>query len=202
MRSVQARAFVSSDGVWPMTQQPEHQSTKDHLEQLIEELRCFAYKGTHVKIGTNPVEEHSSFICRILQDLLSGLKDTRAFSHSTAQQIHTFMISHLHQGPTLKDLSLFLGYSEKYCSQLFHTVIGESFRFYLKTLRIERAKFLLQEGQINLMEIATALGFSDQFAFSHFFKNAVGCSPSCFRTLFEDISEVQPAQNANERKQS
>ncbi len=181
-----------------MTQKQEHKNAQDHLEELIEELRCLAQEVTHIKIGTNPVKERSSFICKILQDLLSGLKDTRAFSHSTHQQIHTFMISHLHQGPTLKDLSLFLGYSEKYCSQLFHTVIGESFRSYLKTLRIERAKFLLQEGQTNLMEIARALGFSDQFAFSHFFKNAVGCSHSNFRTLFEDVSEVQPTQNANE----
>ena len=110
------------------------------------------------------------------------------------------MISRLHQGPTLKDLSLFLGYSEKYCSQLFHTIIGQSFRSYLKTLRVERAKLLLQEGHTSLMEIAAALGFSDQFAFSHFFKNAEGCSPTYFRTLCQDISEVQPTQNTNERK--
>ncbi len=195
---MQAHPFISCRGAQTMTRQRYQQNSHDHLEKLIEELRCLARERTHVKIGTNPVEERSSFICKILQDLLSGLKDTRAFSYSTAQQIHTFMISHLHQGLTLKDISLFLGYSEKYCSQLFHTVIGESFRFHLKTLRIERAKFLLQEGHANLREIATALGFSDQFAFSHFFKNAVGCSPSSFRTLFEDVSEVQPTQNANE----
>jgi AraC-like DNA-binding protein len=110
------------------------------------------------------------------------------------------MISHLHQEPTLKDLSLFLGYSEKYCSQLFHTVIGQSFRFYLKTLRVERAKLLLQEGHVSLIEIATALGFSDQFAFSHFFKNAVGSSPTYFRTFYQDLSEVQPTQNPTEHQ--
>ena len=180
-----------------MTKQLEHQHSPNQLEQLLEELRCLAHENTHDEIGTKPVEDRTLFVCTILQDLLSGLKDARACSHSTARQIHIFMISHLHQGPTLKKLSLFLGYSEKYCSQLFHTILGQSFRSYLKTLRAGRAKLLLQEGHVNLIEIAAALGFSDQFAFSHFFKNAVGCSPTYFRTLWQDISKIQSRENPN-----
>ncbi len=183
-----------------MTKQQEHQHTANYLDQLLEELRCLAYENAHVKIGAKPVENRTLFVCTILQDLLSGLKDAGACSYSTDRQIHTFMISHLHQGPTLKNLSLFLGYSEKYCSQLFHALLGQSFRSYLKTLRVERAKLLLQESHVSLIEIAASLGFSDQFALSHFFKNVEGCSPSYFRTLRQDISTVQSTYNTNDRQ--
>ena len=190
MRAMQAHPFISNCGREKMSIQPEAQGELDQLERLIDELRCFVKEEAPIPIGPNSVEKRSVFLCRILQDLLSGLKDTESPSHSMAKRIHTFMIAHLHRGPTLKDLSLFLGYSEKYGSQLFHTVVGKSFSLYLKTIRVERAKVLLEEGRVSLTEIATILGFSDQFAFSHFFKKAVGCSPTNYRTPFQDMVDT------------
>lgn len=96
-------------------------------------------------------------------------------------RIQLFVSSHLHLGLTLKDLSDFLGYSEKYCSEFFRHQLGESFSSYLKRMRIRKAKFLLQNSLISMTEIAEALGFKDQFAFSHFFKKAIGISPRKYR---------------------
>ncbi len=91
------------------------------------------------------------------------------------------MLTNLHRGLTLKDLAKFLGYSEKYCSELFQIHLGEPFSLYLKRLRLEEAKHLLGIGQLPLAQVAQRLGFSDQFAFSHFFKRALGYSPKQFR---------------------
>lgn len=91
------------------------------------------------------------------------------------------MAANLHQRPTLKDLAAFLGYSEKYCSEFFKAMMGEPFSQYGKRLRLEKAQRLLMEGQATLAVIAESLGFSDQFAFSHFFKRAIGYAPSQFR---------------------
>lgn len=99
-----------------------------------------------------------------------------------AQRVQEFIRNNLHEGLTLKDLARFLGYSDKYCSDLFKVLIGIPFSHYLKRLRLERAVGLLAESNATLSCIAEALGFSDQFAFSHFFKNAVGCSPQRFRS--------------------
>jgi AraC-like DNA-binding protein len=98
------------------------------------------------------------------------------------KEIHRFMIINLHQGLTLKKLAKFLGYSEKYCSELFQMHMGQSFSQYLKRLRLDEAKRLLEIGDLPLAQIAQRLGFSDQFAFSHFFKRALGYSPKQFRS--------------------
>ena len=98
------------------------------------------------------------------------------------ERIRRFMTDNLHRGLTLKDLSAFLGYSEKYCSELFLKVMGEPFSQWLKQLRIREARRLLVDSPASMTDIAESLGFSDQFAFSHFFKKTVGCSPKQFRT--------------------
>lgn len=95
--------------------------------------------------------------------------------------LHRFMVTNLHKGLTLKDLAGFLRYSEKYCSDFFLARMGEPFSRYLKRLRLEKAEQLLQESPATLSQIAEALGFHDQFAFSHFFKKATGSSPTRFR---------------------
>ena len=103
---------------------------------------------------------------------------------SLPDQIHEFMVTHLHQGLTLKELSEFLGYSEKYCSDFFILHMGEPFSVYLKGLRLQTAKLLLKNSEQNLTQIAQAIGFQDQFSFSHFFKKAAGLSPRQFRDSF------------------
>jgi AraC-like DNA-binding protein len=103
--------------------------------------------------------------------------------HTTlAGRITRFINENLHRGLTLKVLANFLGYSEKYCSDLFYRIMGESFSGYMRRHRVERAQSLLTTTAQTLAEVATAVGFSDQFAFSHFFKRATGHSPREIRS--------------------
>lgn len=101
-----------------------------------------------------------------------------------AARIAVFISENLHRGITLKVLANFLGYSEKYCSNLFCRVMGEPFSKYLRRQRIERASALLTTTEQTLAQIASVLGFSDQFSFSHFFKRATGQSPRHIRVTF------------------
>ena len=103
-------------------------------------------------------------------------------SHDTMQhRLQIFLSKHLRERVTLKDLSTFLGYSQKYCSEFFRLQMGVCFSHYVKTLRITKATGMLMNHDLPLSHIAELLGFSDSFAFSHFFKRAMGCSPSEFR---------------------
>jgi AraC family transcriptional regulator len=48
--------------------------------------------------------------------------------------------------------------------------------------RVERAKQLLQGGDLSLAEVAAHAGFSGQSVFCHHFKRLVGVTPGRFRT--------------------
>ena len=82
---------------------------------------------------------------------------------------------------TLKELSTLLGYSEKYTSEIFRKYTGLSVSEDLKQLHLAKATKLLSDQSLTIAQIAESVGFSDAFAFSHFFKRAIGCSPSEFR---------------------
>lgn len=120
-----------------------------------------------------------------LFNLAHALKEPRADVQTDlllSKRITAFMQTNLHKGLTLKLLSQHLGYSEKYCSDLFHAVMGETFSDALKRRRIHLANRLLKTTEQAIGDIARAVGFSDQFAFSHFFKRATGRSPLQFRS--------------------
>ena len=55
---------------------------------------------------------------------------------------------------------------------------GVSTGKFLRNLRMEQAARLLQEGKVNISQIAYLVGFNDQTHFSTVFKNYFGVSPS------------------------
>lgn len=162
-----------------------------HNDALLREL--FAYIGNWAKRFYRGRQKHDRQ--KVVESVLRAmLPDSCLPAPSTItlpDQIHEFMVAHLHQGLTLKELSEFLGYSEKYCSDFFILHMGEPFSVYLKGLRLQTAKLLLKDSEQNLTEIAQAIGFQDQFSFSHFFKKATGISPRQFReTLHRPGSRI------------
>ena len=102
-------------------------------------------------------------------------------SVTPAARLSALLSKHSGNRLTLKELSTLLGYSEKYTSEIFRKYMGLSFSEYLKQLHLDKATTLLKDQNLTIAQIAESVGFSDAFAFSHFFKRAIGCSPSEFR---------------------
>ncbi len=162
------------------TFQPTAQKSGE--KDLIQELREYAENWVNRMRLLKPVNEPHTIAREVLDELFVQVFHTSQNINPLPRQIHDFIVSNLRHGVSLKDLSKFLGYSEKYCSELFQAHMGESFSLYLRRVRIEKAKRLLEDDSISLTYIAEALGFGDQFAFSHFFKKTTGQSPRYYRS--------------------
>lgn len=82
---------------------------------------------------------------------------------------------------TLEQLAHDLGYSPYYLSRKFRNETGQTFKEYLRQIRLERAKFLLQTTNETILSIAERLRFCSQSYFSDTFRKTYGLSPTEYR---------------------
>lgn len=86
-------------------------------------------------------------------------------------------IDFLQGAPQLQKLAKQVGASERTITRIFLKETGLNYQAWRQQWRLLRAIELLSEHQ-SLMEIALQLGFANDSAFSLFFKNMTGVSPS------------------------
>src|SRR5581483_10186125 len=71
--------------------------------------------------------------------------------------------------------------SPRYLPRAFKTAVGQSPHRYVLGRRIERAKEMLRNTDLSIVEIALASGFSSQSHLSNWFLRLVGVSPAMYR---------------------
>lgn len=74
-----------------------------------------------------------------------------------------------------------VNYSISYISALLKKKLNTSFIKLLTGLRMEKAKELLTDPTLKIIDVAERLGYSDSYYFSHCFKKHMGLSPKEFR---------------------
>lgn len=78
---------------------------------------------------------------------------------------------------SVTDICEKLSYSKAYLSKIFKAYCGYSMAEYLVLLKIEKAKQLIREKQLNFTQISDRLAFSNPLYFSRVFKRVTGMSP-------------------------
>lgn len=168
----------------------------DRLRSFSSELRGGSPQWADRLEKVRTEQDLGDLVCDLfnLSHTILPEKQSSSKPHPLPTRITAFISENLHRGMTLKVLANFLGYSENYCSDLFSRIMGEPFSKYLRRQRLERASTLLTTTEHTLAEIASALGFSDQFSFCHFFKRATGQLPMNFRSM-SARQHREPLQN-------
>ena len=97
------------------------------------------------------------------------------------------IINYIDSHYTDNDLSLELlaekvDISVSYVSAILKKEKNTTFVKYLTTLRMEKAKELLKNPNMKIVDIAESIGFSEPYYFSHSFKKYQGVSPKEYRT--------------------
>lgn len=122
----------------------------------------------------------------MLRGKLEELFDT--FIHNTsisgeeqdnrmAQNMIRFVQEHYHEDISLMDLGQAFNLSTCYISTLFKQYTGENFKDYLNTKRIEKAKQLLQKGNVQVKEVGEQVGYLNTPSFIRAFRRYEGTSP-------------------------
>ena len=102
---------------------------------------------------------HDGIIAKVL-DIISHNYMNKITLESTAEQ--TFL-------------------SSSYLSKIFKEEVGYNFNTYLNKFRIEKAKKLLVNDNINIVQVSNLVGYEDQSYFSKVFRRMTGTTPKKFK---------------------
>lgn len=82
---------------------------------------------------------------------------------------------------TLEEVAGYVGISKYYFSNLFKRICEINFSSYLNEIRINEAKKMLKNPQMNINQVADLAGYSDQQYFSKIFKKYTGMTVTEYR---------------------
>jgi AraC-like DNA-binding protein len=88
-----------------------------------------------------------------------------------------YIHNNLETGMSLQEVADAAGLSVGHFAHLFKACLGETPHQYVIRQRVERARRLLEQGDLSLAEVALAVGFYDQAHFTNNFKRLTGMTP-------------------------
>ena len=136
------------------------------------------------KIYQSNNQEHISELRNSMyHDLIAhvhALRVNPSFSKAV-QSCCDYIQLHSTEPLTIDVLAKRLGYAKYYLSALFKKETGCSVGDYIKIARIERAKVLLNNTDLNVEDIWEEVGFSSRSVFGKAFRSVVGMTPREFR---------------------
>ena len=92
-----------------------------------------------------------------------------------------YMVQNYADKITLEDVAGYVGISKYYFSNLFKRICKINFSSYLNEIRINEAKKMLKNPQMNVNQVAELTGYSDQQYFSKTFKKYTGMTVTEYR---------------------
>jgi AraC-like DNA-binding protein/mannose-6-phosphate isomerase-like protein (cupin superfamily) len=124
----------------------------------------------------------------LLEQLVEEYTEQQVPADRTEQSMEVkaiceFLEEHYMENITLDDLCKLTGLSKYYLLRSFTKQKGISPYSYLETIRIDKAKKMLEQG-LPPMEAALQTGFVDQSHFSNFFKKFIGLTPKQYMKIF------------------
>ncbi|MEH2068993.1 MAG: response regulator transcription factor [Nostoc sp.] len=107
------------------------------------------------------------------------------------KEVFDFIEAHYHQGITLCDVAVAVGYSPAYLTNRVARQTGETVNCWIVKRRMAGARSLLQNNNQTIEKIAKALGYQDVSHFSRQFRQHHGLPPQAWRKENQVVSEKQ-----------
>lgn len=97
------------------------------------------------------------------------------------QEIERYLHERVEEMVRIEDLCYEFGYSRSFLSREFRTQTGQTLAAYATKLKIERAKQLIRETDMNFTQISSRLMYENPQYFCRVFKRCTGMTPTEFK---------------------
>ena len=152
----------------------------DKNEKCAEILKYALYNSSDENALAEAFAMQSAFHALMAVHVESvGCSDTKNKNTNIAKDVASFLSKNYHSDIKIDEIADMFNYSRNHLYSLFKNEYGVSPKEYLVNSRIEKAKQLLEDTDLDLSvkEVAFAVGIHDPFYFSKLFSSRVGLSP-------------------------
>ena len=146
------------------------------------------FYNTKTKLKFDPAKDapyiHKlrSIFYLIIAEYFNTVKEiSSSATDNTLSKILIYMSQNYTDNLTLASVGAALGYSPKYISNCLSMIPGIGFRDLINSMRIDKAKLMLVNTSLSVLDIACECGFSSLATFHRTFSNLVGTSPKKHR---------------------
>lgn len=147
-----------------------------------------------VRTGKVSYYKVKGFLYNIIGDYTKSVPLTKKHvDDSVIAKVIDYVDEHKSERITLAGVAAALGYNEKYLSRAINEAAGFNFSTLISTLRLEAAKYLLQNSQRTIVAIAIDCGFGSERNFYRSFKELTGITPNEYRASSPKKAAVNDA---------
>ena len=153
--------------------------------------RCYEITQDYIKLANESVNEelvHYLMLPMMLELTKAVATEGSSYTHPLSHHAMTYVRSHLNEPCDGDIVAEACGVSRKTLCTRFKQETGETFASYVRRLRVERARRLLDTTDLEVSQIAYDTGFSSQSHFQTVFKQATGYTPREWRN--REINEI------------
>ena len=178
--SAKPQAFISISGY----RSPDRAKRQLHLLSecygLSEKALQVAYE-THLRPLPDSVPDEE-IIAPLVEMLQKHFASATQKKSNSSDYVYAHAIAYIHQHYKekirLEDICNFCHCSKSYISHMFKQRCGTSVSGYIMTLRLKKAKTLLENDAVTVKAAAEAVGFTEPYYFSNSFKKYYNIAPS------------------------
>lgn len=138
-----------------------------------------AYDAVQVPEGCDAAMYRSAQLLRIFSCF--PMKETEDDTEDCGKRAMDFIRENYMYPINVNDIASAVGVSRSWLYRCFMDYAEQSPAMYLRDIRMQRAKSLLQRTDLPVQEIARAVGYEDALYFSRVFSGYFGCAPTVFR---------------------
>ena len=104
------------------------------------------------------------------------------------EKIEHYIRTHYGENLSMQDVAQAMNYSETHFCRLFKTCFKVNFSVYLNEFRVEQAKQMLRNTNLNVKEIGLRCGYRDTSYFIRVFKRFADTTPMDYRIYVQSMS--------------
>lgn len=147
------------------------------LDESVENSEYFIDDAFYYAENMNKLAEN---ICQILcRNRMEEVQKIKIDTPEFFEKIEAYMKEHLSEPMSAQKICSVFGISQTYLSRLFRKYSRTSFSKRLAIFRVEKAQKIMEENkELFIKDVASMVGFSDQFYFSRIFRSVTGVSPA------------------------